>query len=66
MKIYAIAGQSFLVLALLGWIGWIYTRFRGPVIGVSSEGMHLLIITSLTSAIAISLIKIAFFEKKDQ
>ena len=66
MKIYAIASQFFLVLALLGWIGWMFTRFRGLVFGVSYEGMHVFVITSLIFAIAISLVKLAFFEKKGE
>ena len=42
-----------------------FTRFRGLIFGVSYEGMHVFIITALTFAIAISLVKLAFFEKKD-
>ena len=64
MKSYAIAGQIFLGLALLGWIGWLVTRFTGPVLGISFEGMHAFAITCLTFAIAVSLIKIALGEKK--
>ncbi len=64
MKAYSIAGQIFLALALLGWIGWIVTRFTGPIFRVSYEGLHELSITCLIFAIAISLIKLAFSEKK--
>jgi hypothetical protein len=66
MKSYGIAGQVFLALALLGWIGWIVTRFSGPVFKVSYEGFHLLTTTCLLFAIALSLIKIALAERKEK
>jgi hypothetical protein len=64
MKIYGIAGQVFLLLALLGWIGWLVTRFSGPVLKVSYEGFHLFATTCLLFTIALSLIKIALAERE--
>lgn len=59
MKSYGIAGQVFLLLALLGWIGWLATRFSGPVFDISYEGFYLFTTTCLMFAIAFSLIKLA-------
>jgi hypothetical protein len=59
MKSYGIAGQFFLLLAFLGWIGWLATRFSGPIFKVSYEGFYLFTTTCLMFAIAISLIKLA-------
>jgi len=64
MKIYAFVAQLFLALALLGWIGWIITRFTGPIHKVSYEGMLTFSLSCLAFATAVSLIKLAFFEKK--
>jgi uncharacterized metal-binding protein len=64
MKSYGIAGQVFLLLALLGWIGWLATRFSGPILKVSYEGFYLFTTTCLMFAIAISLIKLALGERE--
>jgi hypothetical protein len=64
VKNYGIASQVFLLLALLGWIGWITTRFTGPVFKVSFEGFYLFTTTCLLFVIAISLVKLALGEKK--
>jgi hypothetical protein len=66
MKTYGIAGQIFLLLALLGWIGWLATRFRGPIFTVSYEGFYLFTTTCLLFAIAISLIKLALVERREK
>ena len=66
MKIYGVAGQVFLALALLGWIGWLVTRFSGTVFKVSYEGFHVFATTCLLFAIAISLMKLALAEKKEK
>jgi hypothetical protein len=66
MKSYGIAGQVFLLLALLGWIGWLATRFSGPVFGVSYEGFYLFTAACLFFAIAISLVKLAFAGRGDK
>jgi hypothetical protein len=63
MKTYGLVGQVFLLLALLGWIGWIVTRFSGAIYKVSYEGFHLFATTCLLFSIAISLIKMAFSER---
>jgi hypothetical protein len=60
MKIYGIAGQVSIVLAFLGFLGWVGTRFIGPISGVSYEGFHVFTTTCLFFAIALSLIKLAF------
>lgn len=65
MKIYGIAGQIFLLFALLGWIGWLITRFTGPVSGISFEGFYVFTTSCLFFAIAISLVKLAFSEKRE-
>lgn len=65
MKSYGIAGQVFLLLALLGWIGWLVTRFSGSVFGVSYEGFYLFTITCLLFAIAIGVTKLALADKKE-
>jgi hypothetical protein len=65
MKSYGIASQVFLLLALLGWIGWLATRFSGPVLKISYEGFYLFTTTCLFFTIAISLIKLALAEKKN-
>jgi hypothetical protein len=65
MKKYGIISQVFLLLALLGWLGWIVTRFAGPVMKVSHEGFHVLFTSCLFFAIAISLVKLAFAGKED-
>ncbi len=65
MKIYAIASQLFLGLALLGFLGWIYGRFQGTaVIGVSYEGFLLLTNTALMFVIAIALVGLVMAHKK--
>ncbi len=66
MKSYGIAGQVFLVLALLGWIGWLATRFTGPVMKVSYEGFYLFTTTCLLFAIALSLIKLALADRREK
>jgi hypothetical protein len=66
MKSYGIASQVFLLLALLGWIGWIATRFSGPVFKVSYEGFYLFTTTCLMFAIAIGLVKLALADNKDK
>jgi hypothetical protein len=65
MKSYGIAVQIFLLLALIGWIGWLVTRFSGPVIKISYQGFNVFSTNCLLFAIAISLIKLAFADKKD-
>ena len=65
MKIYRIAAQIFLLLALLGWIGWIIARFSGPVFAVSYDGFDGFTTICLFFAIAISLVKLAFTEKRE-
>ena len=65
MRSYGIASQVFLMLALLGWIGWLATRFSGPVFKVSYEGFYLFATSCLFFAIAISLVKLALSERKD-
>ncbi len=66
MKSYGIAGQVFLILALLGWLGWLATRFTGPVFKVSYEGFYLFTTTCLLFAIALSLVKLALAERKEK
>lgn len=65
MKGYGIAGQVFLLFALLGWIGWLITRFSGSVAGISYEGFYVFTTSCLFFAIAISLVKLAFTEKRE-
>lgn len=66
MKSYGIACQVFLVLALVGWIGWLATRFIGPVFRVSYEGFYLFTTSCLLFAIALSLIKLALAARKEE
>ena len=65
MKSYGIASQVFLLLAFLGWVGWMTTRFSGPILKVSYEGFYLFTSTCLLFAIAISLIQLALAEKRE-
>ena len=65
MKSYGTISQVFLLLALLGWIGWLVTRFTGPLLKVSYEGFYVFTTSCLLFAIAISLVKLALAEKKD-
>jgi hypothetical protein len=65
MKHYGIASQVFLFLALLGLIGWIASRFSGPIFKISYEGFYVFTTTCLFFTIAISLIKLALTERKD-
>lgn len=64
MKIYEIVGQGFLVLALLSFLGWIYARFQGAIVGVSHEGFLLLTTTALMFVISTSLIQLGLTNKK--
>jgi hypothetical protein len=63
MQIYRTASLAFLVLAIAGLLGWVVTRFTGPILSVSHEGFLLLTSTALMFVIGIALIYIAF-EKK--
>jgi len=63
--IYRYGSQFFLGLATLAFLGWLYTRFLGPIFGVSYEGFWMLTSLSLTFVIAVSLVQLAFEKKKD-
>jgi hypothetical protein len=58
--VYRYGSQVFLALSLLAFLAWIFTRFRGPLMGVSYEGFLLLATTSLMFVIAICLVQLAF------
>lgn len=45
-----ILAQAFLVVAVVSWLGWIYTRFMGPIAKVSYEGFLNLTFTCLAFA----------------
>jgi hypothetical protein len=63
MKIYGIAGQIFVFLALLGLVGWMATRFVGPILKISYEGFHAFTTTCLLFAIAFSLVRLTLSDK---
>lgn len=62
--IYRTACQVFLVLAVVGLIGWIYSKFAGSIMHVGQDGFLLVTTTALTFAIALALYQIAFEPKK--
>ena len=64
MKSYSIAGQIFLLLALLSWFGWIITRFSGPILKVSYQGFQAFAVIALIFVIAISLSQLALTNAK--
>lgn len=64
MKSYRVVNLVFLIFSLLGFGGWIYARFMGPVFGVSYLGYHDFAMVSLFLVIAISLTELAFSQKK--
>ncbi len=55
--------QAFLVLSLLSWLGWLITRFTGPIAKVSYEGFLMLTVTSVAFVIAISLYRLTLTRK---
>lgn len=65
MKSYRVVNLLFLILSLLGFVGWIFARFVRPVFGVSYMGFHDFTMVSLFVVIAISLTELAFSQKKN-
>jgi hypothetical protein len=61
---YRIASHVFLVLSLLGSLGWVLVRFTHPLLGVSQDGFLLLTLLSLAFVIAICLVELAFQPRK--
>ncbi len=58
------AALTFLVLSLVGLIGWVVVRFTRPIFGVSVEGFMVLVLISLGFTVAISLTELAFPSQK--
>ncbi len=55
--------QAFLVISLLSWLGWLITRFTGPIGKISYEGFLMLTLTSVGFVIAISLCRLTLTGK---
>jgi uncharacterized membrane protein len=64
MKSYRVVNLVFLILSLLGFAGWIVSRFVGPVLGVSYMGFHDFTMVNIFFVIAISLTELAFSQKR--
>ena len=60
---YRIAIQVSLVISLLGLIGWILSKFIGPLVGIGPDGFHLWTNTCLGFAIAFCLAQLALESK---
>jgi len=58
------AALAFLGMSLIGWIGWIVTRFWHPILGVSHEGFLIMTLLSLAFVTAFSLIELVFEMRK--
>ena len=64
MKSYRVVNLAFLILSLLGFAGWIFGRFYGPVLGVSYMGFHEVMMVSIFFVIAFSLTELAFSQRR--
>jgi len=57
--VYRIAVQVSLAISLLGLLGWIISKFMGPLMKIGPDGFHLWTNTCLGFAIAFCLAQIA-------